>query len=173
MSETELKPTDVPSVEGTPKVDETKTSVESETQTTGLEKGGGNPEAAVNDSKQTPKVANGEESSKVLPKPEQAITQGDAATAAVDKGTPKKPAKKAIITGITGQDGSYLAEFLLEKVCLLMYVPSIPVTCLFLLCWAHILSQEVVPTVVHGQRCCKYLRPPGPEIFRSLEGTRS
>lgn len=24
--------------------------------------------------------------------------------------------KKAIITGITGQDGSYLAEFLLEKV---------------------------------------------------------
>lgn len=25
--------------------------------------------------------------------------------------------KKAIITGITGQDGSYLAEFLLEKVC--------------------------------------------------------
>lgn len=26
------------------------------------------------------------------------------------------PAKKAIITGITGQDGSYLAEFLLEKV---------------------------------------------------------
>lgn len=26
------------------------------------------------------------------------------------------PMKKAIITGITGQDGSYLAEFLLEKV---------------------------------------------------------
>lgn len=26
--------------------------------------------------------------------------------------------KKAIITGITGQDGSYLAEFLLEKVSL-------------------------------------------------------
>ena len=24
-------------------------------------------------------------------------------------------AKKALITGITGQDGSYLAEFLLEK----------------------------------------------------------
>ena len=24
--------------------------------------------------------------------------------------------KKAIITGITGQDGSYLAEFLLEKI---------------------------------------------------------
>ena len=24
--------------------------------------------------------------------------------------------KKALITGITGQDGSYLAEFLLEKV---------------------------------------------------------
>ena len=30
------------------------------------------------------------------------------------------PMKKAIITGITGQDGSYLAEFLLEKV---RYVP--------------------------------------------------
>lgn len=30
----------------------------------------------------------------------------------VAEGTPKK----AIITGITGQDGSYLAEFLLEKV---------------------------------------------------------
>ena len=26
-----------------------------------------------------------------------------------------KPIKKALITGITGQDGSYLAEFLLEK----------------------------------------------------------
>lgn len=26
------------------------------------------------------------------------------------------PLKRAIITGITGQDGSYLAEFLLEKV---------------------------------------------------------
>lgn len=25
--------------------------------------------------------------------------------------------KKALITGITGQDGSYLAEFLLEKKC--------------------------------------------------------
>ena len=25
--------------------------------------------------------------------------------------------KKALITGITGQDGSYLAEFLLEIVC--------------------------------------------------------
>lgn len=25
------------------------------------------------------------------------------------------PMKKALITGITGQDGSYLAEFLLEK----------------------------------------------------------
>ncbi len=31
----------------------------------------------------------------------------------VDEGA---PVKKAIITGITGQDGSYLAEFLLEKV---------------------------------------------------------
>lgn len=30
------------------------------------------------------------------------------------------PTKKAIITGITGQDGSYLAEFLLEKVLLLL-----------------------------------------------------
>lgn len=29
--------------------------------------------------------------------------------------------KKAIITGITGQDGSYLAEFLLEKVIILSY----------------------------------------------------
>lgn len=28
--------------------------------------------------------------------------------------------KKAIITGITGQDGSYLAEFLLEKVSILV-----------------------------------------------------
>ncbi len=27
-----------------------------------------------------------------------------------------KNRKKALITGITGQDGSYLAEFLLEKV---------------------------------------------------------
>jgi len=26
-----------------------------------------------------------------------------------------KPQKKALITGITGQDGSYLAEFLLDK----------------------------------------------------------
>ncbi len=26
-----------------------------------------------------------------------------------------KKAKKALITGITGQDGAYLAEFLLEK----------------------------------------------------------
>lgn len=32
------------------------------------------------------------------------------------KVTEGTPAKKAIITGITGQDGSYLAEFLLEKV---------------------------------------------------------
>lgn len=30
--------------------------------------------------------------------------------------------KKAIITGITGQDGSYLAEFLLEKVHLVFEV---------------------------------------------------
>src|ERR1700758_2885648 len=29
--------------------------------------------------------------------------------------TAKKPLKKALITGVTGQDGSYLAEFLLEK----------------------------------------------------------
>ena len=28
--------------------------------------------------------------------------------------------KKAIITGITGQDGSYLAEFLLKKIMLFM-----------------------------------------------------
>ena len=27
----------------------------------------------------------------------------------------KKPLKKALVTGITGQDGSYLAEFLLDK----------------------------------------------------------
>lgn len=27
-----------------------------------------------------------------------------------------EPVKKALVTGITGQDGSYLAEFLLEKV---------------------------------------------------------
>lgn len=31
------------------------------------------------------------------------------------KGGPDGPAKRALITGITGQDGSYLAEFLLEK----------------------------------------------------------
>ena len=29
--------------------------------------------------------------------------------------TPATPPKVALITGITGQDGSYLAEFLLEK----------------------------------------------------------
>jgi len=34
------------------------------------------------------------------------------ATAAQETST---PIKKALITGITGQDGSYLAEFLLEK----------------------------------------------------------
>ena len=28
--------------------------------------------------------------------------------------------KKALITGITGQDGSYLAEFLLKKIILFM-----------------------------------------------------
>ena len=28
---------------------------------------------------------------------------------------PSSPAKTALITGITGQDGSYLAEFLLDK----------------------------------------------------------
>lgn len=33
------------------------------------------------------------------------------------KGEEGETVKKAIITGITGQDGSYLAEFLLEKVC--------------------------------------------------------
>ena len=31
------------------------------------------------------------------------------------RGNFKTMAKKALITGITGQDGSYLAEFLLEK----------------------------------------------------------
>lgn len=30
-------------------------------------------------------------------------------------GTATKPAKRALITGITGQDGSYLTEFLLKK----------------------------------------------------------
>lgn len=34
----------------------------------------------------------------------------------VDGEAAAAPSKKAIITGITGQDGSYLAEFLLEKV---------------------------------------------------------
>lgn len=34
----------------------------------------------------------------------------------VDERASTTTAKKAIITGITGQDGSYLAEFLLEKV---------------------------------------------------------
>ena len=29
--------------------------------------------------------------------------------------TPNTPPKVALITGVTGQDGSYLAEFLLEK----------------------------------------------------------
>ena len=29
--------------------------------------------------------------------------------------TTTKPLKRALITGITGQDGSYLTEFLLEK----------------------------------------------------------
>ncbi len=31
------------------------------------------------------------------------------------RGNFKTMAKKTLITGITGQDGSYLAEFLLEK----------------------------------------------------------
>ncbi|HEY4644130.1 MAG TPA: GDP-mannose 4,6-dehydratase, partial [Bacteroidota bacterium] len=31
------------------------------------------------------------------------------------KGEPKSQPKKALITGITGQDGSYLADFLLSK----------------------------------------------------------
>jgi GDPmannose 4,6-dehydratase len=31
------------------------------------------------------------------------------------KNTKSNPQKVALITGITGQDGSYLAEFLLEK----------------------------------------------------------
>lgn len=40
-----------------------------------------------------------------------------APAAAAAEVKPTTPAmKKAIITGITGQDGSYLAEFLLEKV---------------------------------------------------------
>ena len=30
-------------------------------------------------------------------------------------GAPNGPPKVALVTGITGQDGSYLAEFLLEK----------------------------------------------------------
>lgn len=38
------------------------------------------------------------------------------APAAAEGGESSGCAKKAIITGITGQDGSYLAEFLLEKV---------------------------------------------------------
>ena len=32
-------------------------------------------------------------------------------------GKEEEERKVALITGITGQDGSYLAEFLLEKVC--------------------------------------------------------
>ena len=39
------------------------------------------------------------------------------ATVEPDTKKPKtEPVKKALVTGITGQDGSYLAEFLLEKV---------------------------------------------------------
>ena len=38
------------------------------------------------------------------------------APAAAEGGASSGSVKKAIITGITGQDGSYLAEFLLEKV---------------------------------------------------------
>ena len=33
----------------------------------------------------------------------------------LDKGVFMAAAKKALITGVTGQDGSYLAEFLLSK----------------------------------------------------------
>lgn len=40
----------------------------------------------------------------------------DSKKSKVEDGEAPVPAKKAIITGITGQDGSYLAEFLLEKV---------------------------------------------------------
>ena len=32
--------------------------------------------------------------------------------------------KKALITGITGQDGSYLAEFLIEKAMRYMVLPA-------------------------------------------------
>jgi GDPmannose 4,6-dehydratase len=39
----------------------------------------------------------------------------DAATAATAAAAAKQPRKCALITGITGQDGSYLAEFLIEK----------------------------------------------------------
>lgn len=127
MSETALKPTDVPSVEETPKVDKTETTgvEQAGTETMSAVEGGKKPEAVVKDSEQTPKATDGEESAKVSPEPAQAIIQGDAATAAVNDVTPKKPMKKAIITGITGQDGSYLAEFLLEKVCLLTYSPHL------------------------------------------------
>ena len=44
-----------------------------------------------------------------------AQTQENKLVSAAPKNTPKAGPKVALITGITGQDGSYLAEFLLEK----------------------------------------------------------
>jgi GDPmannose 4,6-dehydratase len=46
--------------------------------------------------------------------PQKASRTSTSAAGDLSSGTPKTPQKKAFITGITGQDGSYLAEYLLD-----------------------------------------------------------
>ena len=69
--------------------------------------------------------------------------------------------KKALITGITGQDGSYLAEFLLEKgyeVSSALYSRMKSITWLHSPMYRFLLTYRSIPATWTRSACCGFWR---------------